>query len=185
MIVFRVLNFDSVTEILKIRCHIYILKKIVIILRKIHLKMKSFTPPQKETKHIDASAADYCIQYQNRRSRLVQMQEAATVGVLRKKVFFKISQNSQDIPVPEETPVNFGKFLRSPFLQNNSGRLLLKAGITVTKREIQIIFVVESSMQCLLLRLKSQSAREESNHPAFMDICPTISYTYQSYLPDR
>ena len=45
MIVFQVLNFDPVTEILKIRCHIYILMKTVTILRKIHVKMKSFTPP--------------------------------------------------------------------------------------------------------------------------------------------
>ena len=66
----------------------------------------------------------------------MQMPEAATVGVLRKKVSFKISQNSQETPVPEETPVNFAKFLRTPFLQNNSGRLLLKADIAITKREI-------------------------------------------------
>ena len=56
------------------------------------------------------------------------MPEAATVGVLRKKVFFKISQNSQETPVPEETLLNFAKILRTPFLQNNSGRLLLKRG---------------------------------------------------------
>ena len=58
MIVFQELNFDPVNEILKIRCHIYILIKKVIILRKLHVKMKSFTPPWKETKHIHASAAD-------------------------------------------------------------------------------------------------------------------------------
>ena len=57
MIVFEVLNFDLVTEILKIQCQIYILMKIVIILRKIHVKM-SFAPPQKETKHIHASAVN-------------------------------------------------------------------------------------------------------------------------------
>ena len=45
MIVFQVLNFDPMTEILKTRCHFYILMKIVIILRKIHVKMKSFAPP--------------------------------------------------------------------------------------------------------------------------------------------
>ena len=66
----------------------------------------------------------------------MQMPEAATAGVLRKKVFFEISQNSQETPVGQETPVNFAKFLRTLFLQNNSGRLLLKADITVTKREI-------------------------------------------------
>ena len=37
-------------------------------------------------------------------------------------------QNSQETPVPEETPVNFEKFLKRPLLQYNSGRLLLKCG---------------------------------------------------------
>ena len=66
----------------------------------------------------------------------MQMPEATAVGVLRKKFFLKISQNSQKTPVSEETPVNFAKFLRTPFLQNNSGQLLLKADIAITKREI-------------------------------------------------
>ena len=44
-IAFQELNFDPVKEILKIWYHIYILMKKVIILRKIHVKMKSFTPP--------------------------------------------------------------------------------------------------------------------------------------------
>ena len=64
------------------------------------------------------------------------MPKAASLGVLRKKVFFKILQNSQETPVPKETPVNFEKLLRTPFLQKNSRRLLLKAGIAITKREI-------------------------------------------------
>ena len=62
--------------------------------------------------------------------------EVATAGVFWKKVFFKILKNSQDTPVPEETPANFTKFLRTPFLKNNSGRLLLKADIAITKQEI-------------------------------------------------
>ena len=45
------------------------------------------------------------------------MPEAATGGVLRKKVFFKMSQSSQEIPVPEETSANFAKFSRTSFLQ--------------------------------------------------------------------
>ena len=45
----------------------------------------------------------------------MQMPEAATVGVLKRKVFFKVSQNSQETLVPEETPINFAKFLRTPF----------------------------------------------------------------------
>ena len=57
MIVFQELNFDPVKETLEIRCHILIKK--VIILRKIHVKMKSFAPPWKEAKHVHASAADF------------------------------------------------------------------------------------------------------------------------------
>ena len=45
MIVLQELNFDPVKEILKIRSHICILMKKVIILRKMHVKMKSFAPP--------------------------------------------------------------------------------------------------------------------------------------------
>ena len=45
MIVFKELNFDPVKEILKIRCHNYILMKKVIVLNKIDVKMKSFAPP--------------------------------------------------------------------------------------------------------------------------------------------
>ena len=37
-----------------------------------------------------------------------------------------MSQNSQEAPVPEERPMNFAKFLRTTFLKNNSGQLLLK-----------------------------------------------------------
>ena len=38
------IDFDPV-KILTTRCHIYILMKKVIILRKIHVKMRSFAPP--------------------------------------------------------------------------------------------------------------------------------------------
>ena len=64
--------------------------------------------------------------------------EAATRGVLRKKVFLEISQNSQENTCTKVSfllrkilwhscfAVNFVKFLRKAFLQNTSGRLLLK-----------------------------------------------------------
>ena len=46
MIILKIsLNFDPVKEILKIRCHIYILIKKMIILWKIQMKMKTFAPP--------------------------------------------------------------------------------------------------------------------------------------------
>ena len=77
------LNFDPVKEILKMKCHIYILIKKMIILWKIQMKMKTFTPPffihfslslnkkktggneshDKKTKYIHASAARPLIYY--------------------------------------------------------------------------------------------------------------------------
>ena len=125
MIVFQELNFDPVKEIPKIRCHIYILMKKVIILRK---KWSLSLHHRKKLNIFTSQLLIYYIQYENRKSRLEQIPEAATWGVLRTKVFFKMSQNSQETPVPEETPVNFAKFLKTPLLQNNSGRLLLKCG---------------------------------------------------------
>ena len=84
----------------------------------------------------------YYIQYENRKSRLEQMPEAAIWGVLQKKVCLKMSQNSQETPVPEETLVNFAKFLRTPLLQNNSGRLLLKCGhFNNEARDVGCIFI--------------------------------------------
>ena len=63
------------------------------------------------------------------------MPDAATVGVLRKKVFFKISQNSQETPVPEETLLNFPKFLRTPFYRTIPDDCFWNAAITKTKQE--------------------------------------------------
>ena len=78
-----------------------------------------------------------------------QETEAATRGVLCKKVFLRISQISQENTCARVSffkkvaglrpvtllkkrlwhrffPENFGKFVGTPFLQNTSGRLLLK-----------------------------------------------------------
>ena len=66
----------------------------------------------------------YYIQYENRKSRLEQMPEAAAWGVPRKRVFFKMSQT----PAPESISASFANFWRTPLLQNNSRRLLLKCG---------------------------------------------------------
>ena len=67
--------------------------------------------------------------------------EAATRGVLCRKVFLEILQNSQENTVARPAtllkkklwhrcfPVNFWKFLRTPFIQNTSGRLLLQNSV--------------------------------------------------------
>ena len=112
------------------------------------------------------------------------MPEAATGGVLWKKLFLKILKNLQETSVPEETPVNFAKFLRAPFLQNKSEQLLLKRGHWKPKQEKKIVFVVERWIQYLLLRLKFQITRKASRHAAFTGIWPTISHACQSYIPD-
>ena len=62
-----------------------------------------------------------------------RLSEAATRGVLWKTLFLEVSQNSQENTCATVSfllwhrcfPVNFGKFLRKPFLQINSGRLRL------------------------------------------------------------
>ena len=65
--------------------------------------------------------------------------KAATRGVLYKKVFLEISQNSQEntcARVPFLIKLQAPKFLRTPFLQNTSGRLQVPGG-SVSKVEFQ------------------------------------------------
>ena len=133
------LNFDSVKEILKILCQIYVLMKKVIILRKIQVTMKTFAPPF--FNHFSLSL--------NRKKRVV-------MRVMRKKL--NIFTLQLTIYCILEQKISIGA----------------NAGISKTKREKQIVFLVERWMQCLLLRLKSWSVREESHHPVFLGHCPTI-----------
>ena len=173
MIVFQVLNFDPVKKILKIQCHIYILIKTVIFLRKIHVKMKSFAPPYKKKLNIFMPQLPiYYIQYYNRKSQLVLLPETATAGVLRKNVFFKILQNPQETHVPEETLVNFAKFLRKPFLQNDSGRLLLKCRHCNNERDIDCICCRE--LDAMLIALAKISDGEGRTSPS----------SFYEHLPD-
>ena len=90
-----------------------------------------------------------------------------------------MSQNSQEAPVPEETPVNFAKLLRTYFLRNNSRRLLLKCGRCNNEaKEVDYLCCRKLDAMLYLLGLKSQSASKASHYPAFVGICPTISHTY-------
>ena len=79
-----------------------------------------------------------------------------------KKVFLEISQNSQGNtcarislfkkrPWGRCFPVNFAKFLRTPFLQNTSGRLLLKLSNFVSEVNLHfIIIIIITSEKCFL-----------------------------------
>ena len=58
-------------------------------------------------------------------------------------------------------------------------------GIAKTKREKQVVFVLERWMQCLLLLPKSRSAREAAHHADFMVNCPTVSHRCLFHLPRR
>ena len=84
------------------------------------------SPPQKETKPIRASTSNLLHTVLDQEISIGANARTSTGGALWKKTFFKISRNSEETPVPEKTPVNFATFVRTPFLQNNSGRLLLK-----------------------------------------------------------
>ena len=64
-----------------------------------------------------------------------QALEAATRGVLSKKVFLEISQNSQENIVHNCFAVNFVKFLWTSFLQNTSGRLPLRPQPPFSKQQ--------------------------------------------------
>ena len=167
MIVFQVLNFDRVKEILRIRCHIYIFMKKVVILREMHVKMKSFTPPQKETKHprLGCPFITYGITTGNLDWRKCQKRP---LEVFCEKRCFLI----------------FLKFCKNTFLQNNSRQLLLKCGHCKNEakeidrlccREIDVILIVSAKIP---ERKKIVSLSSFCGH-----LCPTISLTFQSYLP--
>ena len=64
-----------------------------------------------------------------------QALEAATTGVLSKKVFLETSQNSQENIMHRCFPLNFVKFLSTPFLQNTSGQLPLRPQPPFTKQQ--------------------------------------------------
>ena len=80
------------------------------------------------------------------------MIEATTGGVLWKKLFFEISQNLQEKTCARVSfsikawlwqrwfPMNFAKFLRTPFSQNTSGRLLLIWGKSFSSWIIAFFF---------------------------------------------
>ena len=74
----------------------FILMKKMIILRKMLVKMKSFAPSfphhRKKLNIFTPQMLIYYIQYWNRKSRLVQMLEAATGGVLQN--FAKLTGNT-------------------------------------------------------------------------------------------
>ena len=82
-------------------------------------------------------------------------------------------------------PVNFEKSLRTPLLQNKSGRLLLKRGYFDNEARDILYLLQTAGCISLLHWLKSQSTREASHHPIFMGICLAISRRYQSSPADH
>ena len=90
-----------------------------------------------------------------------------------------MSQNSQETPVPEETLVNFAKFLRTPLLQNNSGRLLLKCGhFNNEARDIDCICCRELDA---LFYCFDENPGARGKHLTIQ----AISHKYYSYLADH
>ena len=88
-------------------------------------------------------------------------------------------QNLQETPVPEETPVNFSKFLRRSLLQNYSGRLLLKhEHFNNEARDIDCICCRELDA---LFYCFDENPRARGKHLTVKD----ISHRYYSYLADH
>ena len=103
-----------------------------------------------------------------------------------KKVLFKISQDSRETPVPEEPPVNFEKFLRTPFLQNISERLLLKCRhCTNEAREIDCLCCRELDA-ILIASAKTPELEGSISRPSFYGhLLNYKSHVLVLYLPDR
>ena len=121
----------------------------------------------------------YYILYQNRNSRLMQMPEAATGGVLRKKDVLKNFAKLTEKQLCQSLFFNKVTGLRKLFLQNNFEQLLLKCGHCKNEvREIYCLCCREVKIM-LFLRLKTQGMGEVYHHPALMVIFPTISRRYQ------
>ena len=113
------------------------------------------------------------------------MPEAATGGVLCKRVFSKISENSQENTCARVSVLIKLQASGNRFYRTTPDECFWNAYIAKTRREKLIAFVAERWMQCLLLRLKSQSAREACHQTAFMGICLTISHKCKHHLPIR
>ena len=76
-------------------------------------------------------------------------------------------------------PVNFVKFLRTPFLQNTSGRLLLHVVIHVVKKlSCQIVYSIKFQEHLKLHGLLSSSEKKQMEQKAY---CKMI----KKYLPDK
>ena len=176
MMVFQELNFDPVKEILKIRCRIYILMKKKIILQNIHVKTKSFAPPQKETKHVHSSAADLLHTVLEQEISIDANARSSHWRCSAKKVFFKMSQNSEETPVAEKTPVNFAKFLRTTFLQNNFRPHKTRDIDCICCRELDAM---------LIASVKIPECKGSISPSSFYGHLLDYQSLYQFYLPDR
>ena len=133
MIVFQVsLNFDPVKKILKMRYHFHILMKKVVILRRKLVKMKSFAQPLTTiernytysrlrcrfiTSSIRIGNLDWC-----------KCQKRPLEVFCEKRCSLKFRKIHRKHLLLRKHLSTFVKFLRKPFLQNNTGRLLLKCG---------------------------------------------------------
>ena len=106
----------------------------------------------------------YYIQYQNRKSRLVQMPEAAT-GVLRKRCFLKCRKVHKKLLCQSKYLRIWQNFEEHLFYRTTPDDCFWNADISITKREIWIVFVVESWMHCFIALAKIPE-REGSISPS-------------------
>ena len=173
MIIFQGLNFDAVKEILKIRSHIYILMKKVIILRK-NMWQWSLSPHHRKKLNIfTPQLLIYYIQYSNRKSRLVQMPKQPLEVFCEKRYFLKCRKIHRKLLCQRKhlwILQNFNKYL---FYRTTPEDCLWNADIAITKQELWVVFVVENWMQCFIPSAKIPE-REGSISPS----------SFYGHLPD-
>ena len=154
-------------EILKIRCHVSISMKKVIILRSIHAKNEVFRSTslhhrKKLNIPLTCRFITYSIRIGNLDCCKFQKQPLKIFCEKRsslkfRKVCTKRLWQRKHLWILRNVKEHF-------FLQNNSGRLFLKCGHCKNEAR-EIAFVVERWIQFTLFPLKSKSARKASRYP--------------------
>ena len=109
------------------------------------------------------------------------MPEAATVGVLQKKIFLNFAKFTGNSCAWGNT-CGFCKIFKNTFFTEQLRTTASESGYRNNEaRDIDYICCRELD-HYLLLWLKSQSTREESHHATFMGICPTISHNKVGFI---
>ena len=102
--------------------------KIVIILRKMHVKMKYFAPPYNETKHIQASAVDLLHTVLEWEISISAIARSGHCRCFARKVFFKIYQKLTGNSCTRGNTCKICKIFKNAFLTEQYRTTASKSG---------------------------------------------------------